>query len=160
MLQLKLVRELPGVTVELLDKVVGRLVKWGVFDESLFSSTRVLSSTAIQKRYFSVARRRANIDTTYLLLDGVGVSADKNIVFDNNNSVSADKNGERKEKKSKENKIILRSNINEYKNDGYCWGNSDFDREVNNLRLPYTLESVLKAVNLIAENKYTEIEFI
>lgn len=106
MLQLKLVRELPGVTVELLDKVVGRLVKWGVFDESLFSSTRVLSSTAIQKRYFSVARRRANIDTTYLLLDGVGVSADKNIVFDNNNSVSADKNGERKEKKSKENKII------------------------------------------------------
>lgn len=62
--------------------------------------------------------------------------------------------------RSKENKIILRSNINEYKNDGYCWGNSDFDREVNNLRLPYTLESVLKAVNLIAENKYTEIEFI
>ena len=62
--------------------------------------------------------------------------------------------------RSKENKIILRSNISEYKSDGYCWGNADFDREVNNLRLPYTLVSVLKAVNLIAENKYTEIEFI
>lgn len=109
LLRMKLLRELPGVTPELLDKVVDRLVKWGTFDNGLFSTTRVLTSTAIQKRYFNIAKRRANADLKYVL-DSVIV--DKNPVNVCNNSVIVDKNPL---KKRKEKKIISSCMTEAYK---------------------------------------------
>lgn len=57
-LKYKLLRDLPGVSSELIDQIVNRLVRWGFFDEGLFDSVKVLTSRGIQKRYLSITRRR------------------------------------------------------------------------------------------------------
>lgn len=69
MLQMKMLKSLPGVSVELLNSIVSRLVKWGFFDKSLFDSTSVLSSVGIQKRYFdAISRRIKGGNFPYLLV--------------------------------------------------------------------------------------------
>lgn len=71
MLQMKLARLLPGVSLELLNQIVSRLVKWGFFDPNLFSSVKVLTSRGIQNRYFE-ATKRWKLDVSklpYILLE-------------------------------------------------------------------------------------------
>lgn len=69
MLQMKMLKSLPGVSVELLNTIVLRLVKWGFFDKDLFDSTSILTSVGIQKRYFdAVSRRIKGNDFPYLLV--------------------------------------------------------------------------------------------
>ena len=46
----KLLKNLPGISPELLDSIVSRLVRWGFFNKDLFDSTGVLTSKGIQKR--------------------------------------------------------------------------------------------------------------
>lgn len=58
MLKMKLLKNLPGVSSELLDNIVNRLVKWDFFDKNLFDSTKVLTSRGIQNRFFSISKRR------------------------------------------------------------------------------------------------------
>lgn len=56
--RLKFLRDLPGISVGLLDMIVSRLVQWGFFDQSLFNSTGILTSKGIQRRYFGITNRR------------------------------------------------------------------------------------------------------
>ena len=58
MVRFKLLRDLPGVSAELLDQIVNRLVRWGFFDSSLFGSVKVLTSQRIQLRYFEATKYR------------------------------------------------------------------------------------------------------
>lgn len=58
MMAYKILRELPGVSADLLDNIVRRLVRWGFFDESLFDSAHVLTSRGIQRRYFEATKKR------------------------------------------------------------------------------------------------------
>lgn len=70
-MRLKLRKELPGISAELIDAIINRLVKWGFFDESLFNSEKVLTSRGIQQRYYAVcssARRKCIIEK-YALYD-------------------------------------------------------------------------------------------
>lgn len=48
LLKFKLLRDLPGVSSELLDSIMNRLVLWGFFDKDLFDSMGVLTSAGIQ----------------------------------------------------------------------------------------------------------------
>ena len=66
----KLLRSLPGVSLELLERIVRRLVSWGFFDEDLFYAADVLTSKDIQKRYFNAIKRRTGMaDLPHLLID-------------------------------------------------------------------------------------------
>lgn len=68
MMKYKLLTQLPGVSAELLDHIVLRLVKWGFFDKGLFDSASVLTSSGIQRRYFEAVKyRRQNADLPFLL---------------------------------------------------------------------------------------------
>lgn len=59
LLKFKLLHDLPGISVKLIDEIVQRLVKWDFFDKNLFNSTdKVLTSVGIQKRYFEAVRNR------------------------------------------------------------------------------------------------------
>lgn len=85
MLRLKILRDLPGVSPDLLDKIVDRLVRWEFFDKTLFDSVGVLTSRGIQKRYLSVAKRRTGTEEMPYLLGfcrqkplTVGVIVDRN----------------------------------------------------------------------------------
>ncbi len=68
LIRARMLRCLPGVSPALLDCIVERLVKWGFFDASLFSSSHILTSREIQSRYFSVASRRKYDDLPHILL--------------------------------------------------------------------------------------------
>ena len=50
MLKYKLLKELPGVSADLLDQIIKRLVKWDFFDKGLFDSDSILTSIGIQRR--------------------------------------------------------------------------------------------------------------
>lgn len=92
MLKMKLLKNLPGVSAELIDQIVSRLVKWGFYDQSLFDSDKILTSVGIQTRYFeAIKRRKTNEVFPYLL-----VNVCNNGVNDNNNSISADSNTQSK----------------------------------------------------------------
>src|SRR5690554_4543555 len=60
LLKNKLAR-LSGLSGNLIDEVVGKLVKYGFFDESVFREHSVLTSKGIQKRYLEAVKRRKNI---------------------------------------------------------------------------------------------------
>ena len=57
-LKMKLLKSLPGISSELLEQIVNRLVRWGFFDSSCFNLEKILTSEGIQKRYFSAIKRR------------------------------------------------------------------------------------------------------
>ncbi|EGO9046209.1 DUF4373 domain-containing protein [Enterococcus faecalis] len=89
--QATLLKRLPGVSKEMLNQIVNRLVLWGFFDKELFDSVKVLTSENIQ----ATKRRKTPKPTKY-------------IVNVNNNSqsetVNADINAQSKVKESKVNK--------------------------------------------------------
>lgn len=69
-LRLKFLRDLPGVSIGLLDMIISRLVQWGFFDESLFNSVGILTSKGIQRRYFEITNRRLmDRELPYLLVN-------------------------------------------------------------------------------------------
>lgn len=68
MLRKKISISVPGISEELVDSVVNRLVKWGFFDEDLFSTFGILTSKAIQERYFEAKKRSRKIETDEFLL--------------------------------------------------------------------------------------------
>lgn len=72
MLKMKLLKDLPGITEQLLDSIVSRLVRWGFFDGALFDSTAILTSEGIQRRYFAIAKRRRNTEYPYVVMQGFG----------------------------------------------------------------------------------------
>lgn len=103
MLKMKLLKNLPGISSELLDAILNRLVLWDFFDKNLFDSMGVLTSKGIQKRFFEATKRRQkNENLPYLL-----VSVSDNEVNVNNNSsrggILSTKTTQRKEKESKVN---------------------------------------------------------
>lgn len=90
MMQMKMLKSLPGISVDLLNQIVARLVKWGFFNKALFDSDNVLSSVGIQRRFFqSIKRRNAKCDFPYLLLQNK-VSACNNGVSACNNPVQTE----------------------------------------------------------------------
>lgn len=71
MLKFKLLKELPGVSADLLDQIIKRLVKWDFFDKDLFDSVSILTSKGIQRRYQTISAKmhRKNTISEYCLLD-------------------------------------------------------------------------------------------
>ncbi|MBD5314666.1 MAG: DUF4373 domain-containing protein [Bacteroides sp.] len=68
MIRYKVLRSIPGMSAQLLDQIVNRLVKWGFFDKALFDSDMILTSRGIQARYFnSVRKRTLDPDLPYLI---------------------------------------------------------------------------------------------
>ena len=102
--QATLLKRLPGVSKEMLNQIVNRLVLWGFFDKELFDSVKVLTSENIQATFFEATKRRKTPKPT------------KYIVNVNSNSqsetVNADINTQSKVKESKLNKKETESSIN------------------------------------------------
>lgn len=94
-LKMKLLKSLPGINSELLDQIVNRLVRWGFFDSSCFSSVKILTSEGIQKRYFeAIKRRKPKEEYPYLL-----INVDNNAINVCKNDKNVYKSTQRKGKK-------------------------------------------------------------
>lgn len=68
MLRKTISMKVPGASESLVEDVVTRLVKWEFFDETLFNTSQVLTSQAIQERYFEAKKRSKKIETDEFLL--------------------------------------------------------------------------------------------
>lgn len=99
-LKYTIVRGTKDVSVGLFEQIVARLVKWDFFDSSLFNSAKVLTSAAIQRRYFSIVKRREKTGNYPYLL----VSAELTGLNPTEMGVSVCKNTP-KEKKIKNNSL-------------------------------------------------------
>lgn len=95
--QATLLKRLPGVSKEMLNQIVNRLVKWGFFDKQLFDSVEVLTSENIQATYFEATKRRKSPKPTKYV-----INANINTQDERDN---ADINPQSKGNKSKLNKI-------------------------------------------------------
>lgn len=68
--KIKLLGSLRGISEGLLDDIINGLVRWGFFDSRLFSTSDILTSKAIQLRYFNTAKRRTfQGELPYLLIE-------------------------------------------------------------------------------------------
>ncbi|EAE0718376.1 DUF4373 domain-containing protein [Listeria monocytogenes] len=104
LLKMKLLKRIPGTSKELLDQVINRLVKWGLFNEDLFNSDMVLTSKAIQEVYLEATKRRKKQKPTlYWINDDSNPSSKGVNVYINPQS---------KVKESKVNKSKVNSNEN------------------------------------------------
>ena len=95
--QATLLKRLPGVSKEMLNQIVNRLVKWGFFDKQLFDSVEVLTSENIQATYFEATKRRKSPKPTKYVINVNTNTQDER--------VNDDINPQSKVNKSKLNKI-------------------------------------------------------
>lgn len=114
-LKMSLLRGLPGISLELLEQIVTRLVRWGFFEQTLFSTVSVLTSKGIQERYFkAIKRRKDSSNYPYLL-----VNVDNNKVNVSNNDINVSTNPikERKGNKNRESLNTRETLFENFKNE-------------------------------------------
>lgn len=114
-LKMSLLRGLPGISLELLEQIVTRLVRWGFFEQTLFSTVSVLTSKGIQERYFkAIKRRKDSSNCPYLL-----VNVDNNKVNVSNNDINVNTNPikERKGNKNRESLNTRETLFENFKNE-------------------------------------------
>ena len=114
-LKMSLLRGLPGISLELLEQIVTRLVRWGFFEQTLFSTVSVLTSKGIQERYFkAIKRRKDSSNYPYLL-----VNVDNNKVNVSNNDINVSTNPikDRKGNKNRESLNTRETLFENFKNE-------------------------------------------
>lgn len=114
-LKMSLLRGLSGISLELLEQIVTRLVRWGFFEQTLFSTVSVLTSKGIQERYFkAIKRRKDSSNYPYLL-----VNVDNNKVNVSNNDINVSTNPikERKGNKNRESLNTRETLFENFKNE-------------------------------------------
>ena len=69
-----------GVTLNLIDDVVNRALKIGLFDRNLYEKYKILTSRRLQEQYFDVVKRRKEIKVVkeYLLIDVCNLAGNVN----------------------------------------------------------------------------------
>ena len=89
-----------GESGRLVDEIVSRSVKWGLFDKTVFDQSAILTSKAIQERYFEAASRRDKVfvESNFCLID---VNDYKNVFYVNINNKDVDIGTQSKVKESK-----------------------------------------------------------
>ena len=80
----QMLKRLPGISKDLLNNVVERLVLWEFFDKDLFHSAGILTSEKIQENFFEATKRRKSPKPTVYVLDKF---------LENDNSIESDVNG-------------------------------------------------------------------
>jgi hypothetical protein len=97
-----------NVDINMINAVTNDLVKWGFFNEKLFETEKILTSSGIQKRYLTASGRRQKVKILkkHLLLDNETINTCKNLVIvdiDNDTEVVNDNIGT--QSKVKESKV-------------------------------------------------------
>ena len=103
--QMQLANRIEGVSPELANQIVNRLIAYGTFSEELFNSAKVLTSQRIQETYEDATKRRKSQKPTKYWVN-VDINKDTSVV-------NVDINTQSKVNKSKSNK----SKVNNYDDD-------------------------------------------
>lgn len=103
--QMQLANRIEGVSPELANQIVNRLIAYGTFSEELFNSAKVLTSQRIQETYEDATKRRKSQKPTKYWIN-VDINKDTSVV-------NVDINPQSKVNKSKSNK----NKVNNYDDD-------------------------------------------
>lgn len=105
-----LIKKRINVDINLINDCINSAVSRGIFDQNLFEA-EILTSKAIQKRYFEAARRKKTVPVIpeFLLID---VSAYNNLINVDINSINAGKNALKLKVKEKVNVKVKVSDRN------------------------------------------------
>ena len=101
--QMQLANRVDGVSPEMADQIVSRLVGYGTFDKELFDSVRVLTSHRIQDTYLDATKRRKQQKPTlhWINVDNNSHSSEVNVDINPQSKVKESKvNKSNKEKSS------------------------------------------------------------
>lgn len=132
--QATLLKRLPGVSKEMLNQIVNRLVRWGFFDKQLFDSVEVLTSENIQATYFEATKRRKSPKPTKYVINANINTQDERV----NDDINPQSKGNKTKVSSSASSIDFHSeNIAES-----YWLN-----QVNPAEAPMVLESIRFWVN-------------
>ncbi|EMF0074962.1 DUF4373 domain-containing protein [Enterococcus hirae] len=137
--QATLLKRLPGVSKEMLNQIVNRLVKWGFFDKQLFDSVEVLTSENIQATYFEATKRRKSPKPTKYVINANTNTQDER--------VNDDINPQSKVNKSKLNKTKVSSSESSIDFHSETSAVSYWLNQVNPTEAPRILESIRFWVN-------------
>lgn len=101
----------PSDSKNLIQQIVSACIRRNIFSEQLFNKFGILTSSGVQKRYLNATSKRGKVELVkeYLLIS-VGEN-NKNVVinsiYDGKNAIPDVGNGQRKEKKSREEKNTM-----------------------------------------------------
>lgn len=114
-----LLKRLPGVSKELLDQIVARLVAWEFFNEDLFNSAKVLTSENIQATFFEATKRRKTPKPTKYIINVCNNSQAELVNVDINTQSKVkeskvNKSKVNKKESAKENSVSLSSNESDF----------------------------------------------
>lgn len=114
-----LLKRLPGVSKELLDQIVARLVAWEFFNEDLFNSAKVLTSENIQATFFEATKRRKTPKPTKYIVNVNNNSQSETVNVDINTQSKVkeskvNKSKVNKKERAKENSVSLSSNESDF----------------------------------------------
>ncbi|WP_291095532.1 MULTISPECIES: DUF4373 domain-containing protein [unclassified Empedobacter] len=104
--KMKLLKRLPGINVTLLQQILNRLLKWGIFNEEIFLQYGVITSKNIQKQFIdSTKRRKDNSINEYALINVYINDTSTNINVDINTTSSGQSVNKSTQRKVKESKV-------------------------------------------------------
>lgn len=141
--QATLLKRLPGVSKEMLNQIVNRLVIWGFFDKKLFDSVEVLTSENIQATYFEATKRRKSPKPTKYVINVNNNTQDER---DNADINPQSKGNKSKGNKSKGNETRVSSSRSNVDLNPEC-ARSFWLNQVNPAEAPMILESIDYWVN-------------
>ena len=132
-LRIKMLKNLPGVSKELLEQIVRSLVKYGFFDREMFETEQVLTSKGIQRRYFASKRKKPKKEMPHILVfdELTRVFAAKTPVIAAKTPVIAATIPQNKEKKRKEKENKDKERKKDFSLSTEKPGFSDGEREID-----------------------------
>ncbi|WP_080489674.1 Lin1244/Lin1753 domain-containing protein [Lactiplantibacillus plantarum] len=113
--QMQLANRIEGVSPELANQIVNRLIAYGTFSEELFNSAKVLTSQRIQETYEDATKRRKSQKPTKYWIN-VDINADSTGVNDDINQQSKVKESKVNKSKANQNDPFSSENLNNLSN--------------------------------------------
>ena len=154
----KLARRLAGIDLDLLDRIIERLVSYNFFDAELFESENVLTSKKIQEIFFEVTKRRKRDENTPFLVNVNNNPSKCNINPSKCNIMYAETPQSKvKESKVKESKVKQSKVCNDSQSENiiYSLGNEQLTHtQYNSLLKEFDKETVNAIIDRIINKPY------
>jgi len=167
-----------NVNINEVNVIINDCIKWGLFDEKLFKTFKILTSRGVQKRYFEIVKRRQRVEVVkeFLLLDNADINSYSNLVIVSiNEDTEGDNDNINPQSKVKKRKEYSSSNSNsdgpknqndisvvakEFESNGFGTINHTIKEMLTDLIDDYSTEWVLEAMKIAVKNNKRTLSYV